>query len=66
MPAVDMNDNSASSLKSLSELTGTVVGLDSSVWKVVERAEICPFQECAFTVSAAGGKEGEGGTAGAG
>lgn len=48
----------ASSLKSLSDLTGAAVGLDPSVWKVVERAEVCPFKECAFTVSAAEGKEG--------
>lgn len=31
--------------------------LSPSLWKLVERGDICPFEDCAFTVSAAEGRE---------
>lgn len=32
-------------------ISGAAVTLNPSLWRLVERGEVCPFEECAFTVS---------------
>lgn len=32
-------------------ISGPAVSLNPSLWKLVERGDTCPFEECAFTIS---------------